>query len=195
MQAGRPREFDEGVALEAAMRLFWTRGYHATSISELTAATGVHRNSLYATFGDKKTLFLRALDHYIEGATQRFAEKLAPPALALDALRSALTHYSRIVSSSSGPRGCLVTNTTLELLPQEKDVAQRIRQGFRGMTEMIEETARRGQIEGSIKRDLDPRQIALYLYSYAQGLRVVGRVSTMAELEPTLDLALASLAA
>ncbi len=88
-----------------------------------------------------------------------------------------------------------MTNTTLELLPQEKDVAQRIRQGFRGMTEMIEETARRGQIEGSIKRDLDPRQIALYLYSYAQGLRVVGRVSTMAELEPTLDLALASLAA
>jgi TetR/AcrR family transcriptional repressor of nem operon len=195
MQAGRPREFDEGKALDAAMRLFWARGYHATSISDLTEATGVYRNSLYATFGDKKTLFLRALDHYMEGAAARFAERLAPPTPALEGLREALKHYSRIVASASGPRGCLATNTTIELLPQERDVAARIARGFRGMIDMIEDAVRRGQREGSIKRDLVPRDAALYLYSFAQGLRVAGRVTTMAELEPTLDLALAGLVA
>src|SRR5947209_3306000 len=99
MSAGRPRDFDEGQALQSAMRAFWDRGYHATSIAELVEATGVHRNSLYATFGDKKTLFLAALDNYIEGALQRFQEQLAAPRPALEALKNALIHYARIVAT------------------------------------------------------------------------------------------------
>ncbi|TWT08766.1 TetR/AcrR family transcriptional regulator [Reyranella sp. CPCC 100927] len=190
MTAGRPRDFDETHALDAAMRAFWDRGYHATSIGELVDATGVHRNSLYATFGDKKTLFLRALDAYIDGALQRFEEKLAPPRPALEALKEALVHYARIVATPAGPRGCFVTNTTIELLPQDKDVAGRIRNGFKGMVTLLETTIRRGQQNGDIAADLDPRDTALYLYTYGQGLRVVGRVWSMADLGPTVDLAL-----
>lgn len=195
MSAGRPRDFDEGEALEAAKRAFWDRGYHATSIAELVEATGVHRNSLYATFGDKKTLFLAALDNYIDGAMKRFEEQLGAPRPALDALRDALVHYARIVATPSGPRGCFVTNTTIELLPQERDVASHIRDGFKGMISLLEATVRRGQVEGSIAPQWDPHTVALYLYSFGQGLRVMGRVATMADLLPTLDLALRGIAA
>lgn len=195
MSAGRPRDFDEGQALQSAMRAFWDRGYHATSIAELVEATGVHRNSLYATFGDKKTLFLTALDSYIEGALERFREQLAAPRPALEALRDALVHYARIVATPTGPRGCLVTNTTVELLPQERDVAGHIRSGFKGMVSLLEETVRRGQQEGSITPHADAHTIALYLFSFGQGLRVVGRVATMADLTPTLDLVLRGIAA
>jgi TetR/AcrR family transcriptional repressor of nem operon len=195
MSAGRPRDFDEGQALDSAMRAFWDRGYHATSIAELVEATGVHRNSLYATFGDKKTLFLAALDSYIDGAMKRFEEQLAAPRPALDALRDALIHYARIIATPSGPRGCFVTNTAIELLPQERDVATHIRGGFKGMVSLLESTVRRGQQEGSIARQFDAHTIALYLYSFGQGLRVMGRVATMADLTPTLDLALRGIAA
>jgi TetR/AcrR family transcriptional repressor of nem operon len=195
MGAGRPRDFDEEKALEMAMRAFWERGYHATSIAELVEATGVHRNSLYATFGDKKTLFLSALDHYIAGATARFTEQLAAPRPALEGLKAALIHYSKIVATPSGPRGCFVTNTTIELLPQERDVAKRIRDGFKGIVTLLEAAVRRGQQEGSIAPELDPAAVALYLYGFGQGLRVVGRVATMSELTPTVDLALRGIAA
>lgn len=195
MNAGRPRDFDESEALQAAMRAFWDRGYHATSIAELVEATGVHRNSLYATFGDKKTLFLAALDTYIDGAMKRFREQLAPSRPALEALREALVHYARIVATPAGPRGCFATNTTIELLPQERDVAGHIRDGFKGMVALLEETVQRGQQDGTITTAADARTIALYLYSFGQGLRVVGRVATMADLAPTLDLALRGIAA
>lgn len=195
MSAGRPRDFDEGQALDQAMRAFWDRGYHATSIAELVEATGVHRNSLYATFGDKKTLFLTALDSYIDGAMKRFEEQLAAPRPALDALKDALVHYARIIATPTGPRGCFVTNTTIELLPQERDVAAHIRSGLKGMVALLEDTVRRGQQEGSIAAGFDAHTIALYLYSFGQGLRVMGRVATMADLLPTLDLALRGIAA
>lgn len=194
MKAGRPRDFDEAQALNAAMRAFWDHGYHATSIADLVEATGVHRNSLYATFHDKKTLFLSALDVYIAGALSRFEELLAPPRPALAAIRDALLHYARIVASASGPRGCFVTNTTIELLPQELDVAERIRRGFSGMIALLEAAVRRGQQAGEIVPAADPRTIAVYLYTFGQGLRVMGRVMKMPELTPTIDFALRGIA-
>ena len=190
MKAGRPRDFDEDQALNAAMRAFWDNGYHATSIADLVEATGVHRNSLYATFHDKKALFLSALDVYISGALSRFEDLLAPPRPALAATRDALLHYARIIASASGPRGCFVTNTTIELLPQELDVAERIRRGFSGMISLLEATVKRGQQDGEIIAAADPHTIAVYLYTFGQGLRVMGRVLKMPDLTPTIDLAL-----
>jgi AcrR family transcriptional regulator len=64
MTAGRRRSFDEAQALETAMRVFWRRGYQGTSLSDLTAALGINKPSLYAAFGNKEQLFARALAHY-----------------------------------------------------------------------------------------------------------------------------------
>ena len=67
MAAGRPREFDAEKALDAALKVFWRKGYEGASLSDLTKAVGVNRPSLYAAFGDKEALFRQALERYLKG--------------------------------------------------------------------------------------------------------------------------------
>lgn len=193
MTIGRPRQFDEAAVLAAVTRTFWDNGYHATSIADIVAATGVHRNSLYAIYGDKHQLFLAALRSYIADAGQRFRGRLQSADTIYAGLRDALLQYSYVSATVSGPRGCLVTNTTVELRPCDKDLAAEIRGGMRQITDLLHTAIARGQASGEIAPDLDPADAALFLYSFGQGLRVAGRVAKLADLERTVDLALRAL--
>lgn len=193
MTAGRPRQFDESAALAAVTRTFWDNGYHATSISDLVAATGVHRNSLYAIYGDKHQLFLAALESYIQSASQRFKQRLQSSNSTYAGIRDALLHYSYISATAAGPRGCLVTNTTIELRAGDTDLAKCIKSGMAQITELLRLAIEAGQGAGDIALDIDPTDAALFLYSFGQGLRVTGRVSKLADLERTVDLALRAL--
>src|ERR1700674_4986058 len=76
---GRPRAFDVDQALDRALHLFWRKGYEGTSLSDLTRAMGINRPSLYAAFGDKETLFRKALDRYVEGPDAYLGEALKQP--------------------------------------------------------------------------------------------------------------------
>src|SRR5579862_6775267 len=87
---GRPRRFDLDTALERAMGVFWSRGYHATALPDLLRATKLSRGSLYAAFGDKHSLFLRALDRYIADALARMDIELAARKEPVDGLRAYL---------------------------------------------------------------------------------------------------------
>src|SRR6201986_5325251 len=90
---GRPRSFDVEVAVDGAMALCWSRGYHATALSDLLRATKLSRCSLYAAFGDKHSLFLRALDRYIADAVTRMDAEFAPGRDPIDGLRAYLAGY------------------------------------------------------------------------------------------------------
>ena len=85
---GRPRSFDTEAAVGRAMEVFWSRGYHATALPDLLAATKLSRGSLYAAFGDKHSLFLRALDRYVADALTRMDIELAPSREPVDGLRA-----------------------------------------------------------------------------------------------------------
>src|ERR1700747_851372 len=87
---GRPRTFDMEAAIERAMDVFWSRGYHATALPDLLRATKLSRGSLYAAFGDKHSLFLRALDRYIADAQTRMEVELAPRGEPVGGLRAYL---------------------------------------------------------------------------------------------------------
>src|SRR6201996_1574381 len=87
---GRPRSFDVEAAVERAMGVFWSRGYHATALPDLLRATKLSRGSLYAAFGDKHSLFLRALDRYIADAVARIDSELDPRTAPLDGLPACL---------------------------------------------------------------------------------------------------------
>src|SRR5262249_11354639 len=130
---GRPREFDMDEAIESAMGVFWSSGYHATSLPELLEATNLSRGSLYAAFGDKHGLFLRALDRYIADSLARFDAELAPRKDALEGLRACLAGYVERTTGAGGKRGCLVVATAMELGSRDAEVAQRIRGFFRAM--------------------------------------------------------------
>ena len=103
---GRPREFSEAAALDAAMRVFWEKGYEGASLDDLTHAMGINRSSLYASFGDKEELFNRVIAHYAEGPVAFIDEALQQPtarAVVENLLRSTVS----FLGDPSHPRGCL----------------------------------------------------------------------------------------
>ena len=112
---GRPRSFDIDVAVERAMNVFWSTGYHGTSLPDLLEATSLSRGSLYAAFGDKHGLFLRALNRYIEDALARLGAELNSSKGALAGVRKCLAGYVDRASAANGKRGCLVVATAMEL--------------------------------------------------------------------------------
>ncbi|HRX87582.1 MAG TPA: helix-turn-helix domain-containing protein, partial [Phycisphaerae bacterium] len=112
MARGRPRTFDEHLALTRALEIFWRKGYAGASLEELTTAMGINRPSLYAAFGNKEALFRRALDHYERGPAGYFAAALAEPA-ARAAIERLLRESVAVVTGGRTPRGCLLVQGAL----------------------------------------------------------------------------------
>jgi TetR/AcrR family transcriptional regulator, transcriptional repressor for nem operon len=194
-ERGRPREFDPAVAIEAAAKVFWDQGYHATSIEDLCDATGLLRGSLYGAFGDKKGMLLASIDQYAEKNLARLAESLTSSRTSREGLRNALLYYTRTATVLGSRHGCLVTNTALEMLPDDPDVAQRVERIFRQMASLLAAAVIRGQATGAFQTDLDERAVGNYLLCVIEGLRVLGKIKTYAEkdLAPIVDLVLAAL--
>jgi TetR/AcrR family transcriptional repressor of nem operon len=192
---GRPREFDPAAAIDAAAKLFWDQGYHATSIDDLCEATGVLRGSLYSAFGDKKGILLAAIDQYGEKNLARLAESLSFREPTREGLRTALLYYTRTPTVLAGRRGCLVTNTALEMLPDDPEIEDRVERIFRRMTALLSAAVIRGQAVGVFNPKLDERTVGNYLLCVIQGLRVLGKVRTYGEKElaATVDLVMAVL--
>ncbi len=116
---GRPREFDEGKALETALRTFWEKGYEAASLEELTKAMGLSRSSFYGTFGSKQQLFQRALARYSKNGLKNLQEvAYQSPEDPVGAMIAALAN------PQGGPHGCMLINCVTELAPNDAEVAR-----------------------------------------------------------------------
>lgn len=110
---GRPRAFDPSRVLDRVMLEFWTCGYSGTSLDQLSAATGVNRPSLYATFGNKKSLYISALERFHHKSTVKTIEVLQDPCL-----QSALRNYfaecmNLYIAHSGGSLGCPVLSSAM----------------------------------------------------------------------------------
>src|SRR5271168_4541028 len=105
---GRPRSFDETEALERATQVYWSKGYDGVTIDDLVAGMGVGRPSLYAVFGDKRTLFLRVLRAYAEKKGARAAKALLSPNVLRESLASFLRHTVENATEEGVALGCLI---------------------------------------------------------------------------------------
>jgi TetR/AcrR family transcriptional repressor of nem operon len=191
---GRPREFDLNEALQDAIEVFRQRGYHGTSVQDLTEGTGLARGSLYKAFHDKRSLFLAALDHYTAASLQRLAEALAKPGSARAAIREALMGYARRGADRRFQGGCLVAGAAMEMVPQDPDVTTQIERMFRRTQDLFAAAVIRGQMAGEISRDKDERAIARLMLCTIQGLRVLGKTKPAErELADMVDLAMRAL--
>jgi TetR/AcrR family transcriptional repressor of nem operon len=189
--AGRPREFDIDDAILDAMNVFWKQGYHATSLPDLLDATGLSRGSLYKGFGDKKSLFLRALDRYTDDSLEALAETLATPGTARDAIRAALMRYVGLSCDEGGRRGCLVIATAMEMLPHDPEMAARVARTLRRIQDLFAATISKGQAAGVIPADRNARDLARFLVCQIQGMKVVGKTGAgRREMEHVIDIAL-----
>ena len=191
---GRPREFDLDEAVQDAIEVFRTHGYHGTSVQDLTEGTGLARGSLYKAFHDKRSLFLAALDHYTAASLQRVSDALAQPGSARAAIREALMGYARRAAVGQGQRGCLITAAAMEMMPGDAEVGALITRWFRRIQDLYAAAVIRGQASGEIPRNYDERAIARLLLCTVQGLRVLGKTGpSEQELAEVVDAALRAL--
>ena len=170
----RPREFDEGTVVAAARDRFWDAGYAATSLSDLTAATGLGKASLYGAFGDKHTLYLRIFDDYIAGAVQSVKDDLAgdDPG-ALERIRAHLLENAR--SSAGNPRGCLLARGTAELAGRDDDVAARSKHAFQQLGLVYAAAVEAAQRAGDIDPAANSRALGDLLLAIHRGTEALGR--------------------
>ncbi|MFI0815332.1 TetR/AcrR family transcriptional regulator [Streptomyces sp. NPDC021098] len=174
----RTKEFDPEAALQSALELFWRRGYEATSMADLVEHLGIGRASIYATFGNKHELYLKAMDRYAETRDPSLVAELSQPGPALPAVR-ALVH--RFAEEAASPEkrlaGCLVTNTAAELAPHDPVVARRVEVSWDHVETPLYVALIRAQAQGELPEDRDPRALSRMLFVLLQGLRVVGKAS------------------
>ena len=190
---GRRQEFDTGDALDSALQVFWTKGYRATSMADLEAATGLNPGSLYNTFGSKKGLFLAVVDHYIERTVgHRIATILnvGPPLDAIEAFFR--TAYEDI--EPEGLIGCLLTNTAAETGREEAEIRDRVAAGIAQIEAAFRRRLSEAQAAGALSADKDPAVLAVHLTSSYQGASVIGRLSRdKKQLKAVTDAALQAL--
>jgi AcrR family transcriptional regulator len=170
----RPRSFDEQRVLHAVRDQFWNAGYAATSLEDLMRVSGLGKGSLYAAFGDKHQLLLRALRSYTEESAGYLREVLTDTPRALDALRKVVTAPAT-GSAEAALRGCLMGNSTCELAGADPDVLAHAHQTYESNTELVAGCVRRAQREGDVPTDTDPMILARTLVTAQQGLTFMGR--------------------
>ncbi|WP_043626768.1 TetR/AcrR family transcriptional regulator [Nonomuraea candida] len=176
-RTGRPRAFDKDQALERALLLFWSRGYGATSVQDLVDALALERGSLYGAFGDKRNFYLAAVQLYWDTYEHRLVEALASGPV-LPALREVLATPARTeeyAAEAGGPQGCMIGNTTAELVPQDAEARELVARSHARFTRIVADALRRGQAEGEVTRSATPEAQAQLLLFTVQGLSLVSR--------------------
>jgi TetR/AcrR family transcriptional repressor of nem operon len=174
----RTKEFDPDAVLQSALELFWRRGYEATSMADLVEHLGIGRASIYATYGNKRELYLKALDRYAESRDPDLLDLLSQPGPALPAVRAVVRRFAAEAADDARRRaGCFVTNTAAELAPHDPAAARRVALSWEHLETLLHSALVRARAQGELPGDRDPRALARMLLVLMQGLRVVGKAS------------------
>ena len=189
---GRPRGFAKNEALEAAMRVFWEKGYEGSTLADLTEAMGINRSSMYATFGDKEALFRLALARYAEGPAVYVREALEQPtvqAVVEALLRGAL----ELLTDPSHPRGCLSVQGALACGSQAEPMKQAMIEWRKQGESDIQKRLQRARREGDLAKGVNPGDLARYISTVLTGLGIqAANGATKAEMTRLVDMVLRS---
>ena len=192
----RPREFEEQAVLRKAMEVFWKDGFDGTTLRDLLEATGLSRSSLYETFGDKRSLFLAALDAYRQDRQQELRAILDEGANGYKSIEGFLR---MVVEHGDAPHyryGCMSCNEAVETAPHDDEVRQLVARDFAGVEDAFLGAIRRGQADGSIGTAVPAARLARFLTVSLQGVHVMSRAGMSRQyLQDTVEQMLASLAA
>jgi AcrR family transcriptional regulator len=187
---GRPRKFDADQALDRAMKVFWRYGYEGASLLDLTRAMKINRPSLYAAFGDKESLFRKALDRYVAQNACHVKEALAQPTA-----RAVVERLWRagidVVADSSCPAGCLLVQGALACGATSKSVQRELTKRRQAGEDLLRARFERAILEGDLPRDSDAAALARYAATISYGMAVHAAGGATAEdLRPVVEVAL-----
>lgn len=172
----RVKTFDEEQVLDKALNLFWTKGYHATSIQDLVSHLGINRASLYDTFGDKKKLFDRAFQKYREHNRMQIEKFLSHESDVRNGILNLFELSLRESEQDKDRKGCFVVNSTTELIPGDKQIEEALDNNRKIFENIFYQYLLKGQKEGQIGKDKDLKSIATLLFTLYNGLKVVAKI-------------------
>lgn len=170
---GRTRGFDEEKVLDAAIKVFWEKGYEATSLSDLTDRMGIQRPSIYAAFGDKKALFETALRRYTMSHAAEIRARLQSHASVKEAFRAFFESVVADAYTEKQSRGCFCINTMVELAPHDEKFEVLTREHQMYLSVIFQETLERGIQSGELETKTDAKALAQALIVSLIGLTVI----------------------
>ena len=173
---GRPKGFSESEALEKALDIFWQRGYQGVGMTELLNGMGIARQSLYDTFGNKRQLFIRTIEHYrntrLAGALALLERDGSPTQNVKDLVR-----FFEQLALDKRARGCLVANSLVEIGPHDEEIRELLAQTLGLLEKSIVKALRRAQRLGELPAERSPRAIARALTNALIGMAVTGKLA------------------
>ena len=175
MTRGPDKQFDPAVALDRAVEVFWANGYEAASLSELLKHMGIGKKSLYDTFGNKRSLFLKALAHYAHTTHQSMRDRLLAPGSPLANLQHLLRDW-QTMHSQPGSCGCMLGTNIADFNTDDAEIARVMRGYLQNIEDTLTTTLTRAQAAGELLPEANPRNLARLLLLMTQGMALVGRV-------------------
>jgi AcrR family transcriptional regulator len=180
MAGGRPRAFDVDEALDRALEVFWRQGYEGTALSDLTAAMGINRPSLYATFGNKEALFRTVLDRYADGPASFAARALELPR-ARDVVEALVYGAIELTTGPDTPLGCINVRTAQACGPDADPARHEAMTRRAADHAALRRRLRRAQAEGDLPPSADPDALAEFITTFMDGIAVQASGGTSRE--------------
>jgi AcrR family transcriptional regulator len=189
-RTGRPRGFDTAAALDAAMRVFWEKGYEGATLRDLTDAMRINRSSMWAAFGNKEELFKQAFGRYIDTYQGYMREALEKPKIR-EVIESSLRGTVTFLATPGNPKGCLSVHGALAVGDEADPIKQWLIEARKRGLALARKRFEQAKRSGDLGDDVDPAALTRYVAALIQGLGVQhASGATKAELMKVVDLAL-----
>ena len=191
----RTKDFDEDEVLKKAVDLFWLKGYNATSMQDLVDGLGISRSSLYDTYGDKHSLFIKALEHYRQENSGVFCNLVSTDRPAKETIRMLLESVAGQLAADPTNKGCFMVNAEVEVAPHDSEVSRIICNNDQQIEDAFFVVIKKGQETGEIKNPGDARALARFTFNTVKGLRVTAKsTNDKAVFDDVINMAISALA-
>jgi TetR/AcrR family transcriptional repressor of nem operon len=174
----RTKDFDENEVLTKAIQLFWYKGYNGTSMQDLVDGLGISRSSLYDTYTDKHTLFVKALESYQTAGAARIREIIDHSGSAKETIKKLLELATTDLLGDKQQKGCFMVNAEVEVAPHDAEVNNLVCKNDQQMEEAFYRVIQKGKDSGEIKNQQDARALSRFIFNAMKGMRVSGKSIT-----------------
>ncbi|MFA0963328.1 TetR/AcrR family transcriptional regulator [Roseivirga sp. BDSF3-8] len=173
----RPKAFDREDILEKAMRLFWQKGFHGTSVQDLVDHLGINRSTMYASFGDKNQLFLDSLKYYRSRQKEVMKETIGKKASFRSFLDSFLKDTIEEILTDPDRKGCFIVNASVDRAAEDPQACSELQHNLREFTDTFSHLMNVAKEDKEIAPHTDTEKMAQFLYNTISGMRVLGRTN------------------